>query len=171
MVETGRLLRAWLPVLAWVLLMFAGSTDLLSAEKTSRFITPFLIWLNPHISYWTIQTIHVAIRKLGHVTEYAVLAVLLWRAFRLGTWWRLNLSMLFLIVSVACCLFAISDEWHQSFTPSRTPSARDVLIDIIGALIGIGIYSALTRGKSAPAFARAANSNEDRLPKIAKPGA
>lgn len=169
--ETGRLLRAWLPVLAWVLLMFAGSTDLLSAERTSRFIVPFLLWLDPHMSYRTIVMVHIGIRKMGHVTEYALLAILLWRAFRLGTWWRLNLSMLFLIVSVACCLFAISDEWHQSFAPSRTPSARDVLIDTVGALIGIGIYSALTRGKPAPAFARAANSNEDRLPKIAKPGA
>src|SRR6516165_7019672 len=136
MMETGRLLRAWLPVLVWVLLIFVGSTDLLSAEKTSRFIIPFLIWLNPHISYRTIMMVHIGIRKLGHVTEYAVLAVLLWRAFRLGTRGRLNLAMLFLIVSVACCLFAISDEWHQAFIPSRTPSARDVLIDTVGALIG-----------------------------------
>src|ERR1700742_1256811 len=99
--------KAWLPVIVWVIVMFVGSTDFLSAAQTSRFLTPFLIWLNPHISYRTIEIVHVIVRKLGHVTEYAVLAVLLWRAFRLGTHWQLNLSMLFLIVSVGSALFAI----------------------------------------------------------------
>ena len=163
--------KAWVPVIVWVILMFLGSTDYLSGAQTSRFLTPFLVWLNPHISYRSIEIVHVVVRKLGHVTEYAVLAVLLWRAFRLGTHWQINLSMLFLIVSMACALFAISDEWHQSFIPSRTPSARDVLIDIAGALIGIGIYSAFTRRKPATVFARVADSSEDRDPKIAKPGA
>ena len=118
------------------------------------------------MSYRTIEMVHVLIRKLGHVFEYAVLAVLLWRAFRRGTHWQANLSILFMIVSVACSLFAITDEWHQSFVPSRTPSARDVLIDIGGALIGIGIYSVFTRRKPAAAFARMADPSEDRHPKI-----
>lgn len=164
--QKGEFFKAWLPVIVWGMLMFAGSTNLLSGDQTSRFITPFLLWLDPHMSYRTIEMVHILIRKVGHIIEYAVLAALLWRAFRRGTQWQVNLSILFVIVSVACSLFAISDEWHQSFVPSRTPSARDVLIDVAGALIGIGIYSALTRRKPAAAFARMANSSEDRHPKI-----
>jgi VanZ family protein len=164
-------LKAWLPVIVWVIVIFAGSTDLLSGAQTSRFLGPFLRWLDPHMSYHTMETIFIVVRKAGHVTEYAILAILLWRAFRQGTPWQLNLSILFLVVSVACALFAVSDEFHQSFVPSRTPSARDVLIDIAGALIGIGIYSAFTRRKPAPAFARMADSSEDRHPQIRKPGA
>ena len=164
--QKGDFFKAWLPVIVWGMLMFVGSTDLLSGEQTSRLITPFLRWLDPHMSYRTIETVHILIRKVGHIIEYAVLAVLLWRAFRRGTPWQVNLSILFMIVSVACSLFAISDEWHQSFVPSRTPSAHDVLIDLAGALIGIAIYSAFTRRKPAPAFARIADSSEDRHPKI-----
>jgi len=165
-VQKGDFFKAWLPVSVWGILMFAGSTEVFSSYQTSRFITPFLLWLDPHMSYRTIEMVHILIRKLGHVFEYAVLAALLWRAFRRGTHWQVNLSMLFMIVSVACALFAISDEWHQSFVPSRTPSARDVLIDIGGALIGIGIYSVFARRKPAAAFARVADSSEDRPPEI-----
>ncbi len=169
--QKGDFFKVWLPVIVWGILMFAASTNLFSGEQTSRFITPFLLWLDPHMSYRTIEMVHILIRKFGHVFEYAVLAVLLWRAFRRGTHWQVNLSILFVIVFLACSLFAISDEWHQSFVPSRTPSARDILTDIAGALIGIGIYSAFTRRKPAAAFARMADSSEDRHPKIGKPGA
>jgi hypothetical protein len=72
-----------------MLLIFAGSSDVLSAEHTSRFIVPFLLWLNPSMSYQTIAAIHMFIRKTGHVTEYAILAALLWRALR-GTFGALS---------------------------------------------------------------------------------
>jgi VanZ family protein len=34
-------------------------------------------------------------------------------------------------------LYAVSDEWHQFFVPSRTPSVIDVLIDTIGGICGV----------------------------------
>ena len=132
-------LKYWLPVLVWLSLIFVGSTDVLSAEHTSRFLVPFLRWLNPDISLSAIDRIQIFIRKLGHVTEYAILAALLWRALRGGTNLRAKLSILFLAVAFACGVFAVSDEFHQSFVPSRTPSPHDVMIDICGALIGLAI--------------------------------
>jgi VanZ family protein len=33
-------------------------------------------------------------------------------------------------------LFALSDEWHQSFVPGRDPSAGDFLADFLGVLLG-----------------------------------
>jgi VanZ family protein len=47
------------------------------------------------------------------------------------------MSILFGAVLVGCALFAASDEFHQSFVKSRTPSVRDVLLDIAGALLGL----------------------------------
>jgi len=38
---------------------------------------------------------------------------------------------------VACIVFAASDEFHQSFVKSRTPSVRDVILDTAGALFGL----------------------------------
>ena len=130
-------LKYWLPLLIWLGVIFVGSTDLMSAEHTSRFIVPILLWLKPGMAPHTIRSILFAIRKCAHVTEYAILALLLWRALRSGTALSVKMSMLFGAVLLGCAVFAASDEFHQSFVKSRTPSVRDVLLDIVGALIGL----------------------------------
>jgi VanZ family protein len=144
-------LKYWLPLLIWLGVIFVGSTDLMSAQHTSRFIVPFLRWLNPHISWAAINTIHTAIRKVGHVSEYAILAFLLWRALRSGSALRTKLPTLFGAVLLGCAVFAASDEFHQSFVKSRTPAVRDVVLDIAGALFGllIGMSFAHRRPKNA----------------------
>jgi VanZ family protein len=126
----------WMPVIAWMFLMFVGSTDVLSAEHTSRFLVPFLIWLDPHISAATIVSIHFALRKIGHFTEYAILAALLWRGLS-GTFNRAGKTILALSAFVVAAGFAASDEFHQSFVPSRTASVRDVMLDCIGAFVAV----------------------------------
>ena len=127
-------LKAWLPVILWIALMFLSSTDLMSAEHTSRFITPFLRWLNPKISLSAIERVHFLVRKAAHLSEYAVLAGLLFRALRpsIGGFWRRALLAL-----APAVIFAAADEFHQSFVRSRTSSFRDVCIDSVGAIIGI----------------------------------
>jgi len=140
-------LKYWLPVLFWLGLIFVGSTDMLSAEHTSRFLVPFLRWLDPHISPATLNSIQMIIRKFGHVTEYAILATLLWRALRGGTNLKSSMSILFAAALIGCAVFAASDEFHQSFVASRTSSSNDVMIDICGALIGLTICVALASRK------------------------
>ena len=134
-----RFLRYWLPVLIWLGVMFVGSTGLLSAEQTSRVFVPFLRWLKPDISAEALAQIHFVVRKLGHIFEYALLAMLLWRAMRGGTNLRIRMSFVFAAVWLTCGVFAVSDEFHQSFMPSRTAASSDVLIDICGATIGLAI--------------------------------
>lgn len=143
-----RFVKYWMPVIVWMALIFVGSTDVLSAEHTSRFLMPFLRWLDPQITWATLNAVQTIIRKLGHVTEYAILAALMWRALRGGTVWKSKTSILFAIVWIACAAFAASDEFHQSFVPSRTPSFHDVMIDICGALIGLSICVALATRKA-----------------------
>ena len=130
-------LKHWLPVLIWLGVIFLGSTDMLSAEHTSRFLVPFLRWIDPQISFATLNAIQLGIRKLGHLTEYAILAMLLWRALRSGTRWQMKMSISFLAAALASAISAASDEFHQSFVPSRTASPTDVMIDICGALVGL----------------------------------
>jgi VanZ family protein len=142
-----------MPAIVWMAIIFLGSTDILSAEHTSRFLVPFLRWLDPQISLAALNAIQVGVRKLGHVTEYAILAMLLWHALRGGTRWQAKMSILFFVAWVACAIFAASDEFHQSFVPSRTASSTDVMIDIIGALIGLLICLISWRRKSAQTFA------------------
>jgi VanZ family protein len=127
-------------------LIFIGSTDVLSAEHTSRFLVPFLHWFDPQISPAALVAAQTLARKLGHLTEYAILAAFFWRAFR-GTQWSSKMSVLFAAAWVACAIFAVSDEFHQSFVPSRTASANDVLIDMCGAVIGVTICVAVASRK------------------------
>jgi VanZ family protein len=130
-------LKYWLPLLIWVSVIFVGSTNLMSAEHTSRFVVPFLLWLKPGMSPQTIWLILIAARKCAHVTEYAVLSLLLWRALRAVPILHKKALTVFGVVMVGCALFAASDEFHQMFVKSRTPSVRDVLLDIAGAILGL----------------------------------
>ena len=136
-------LKYWLPLLIWMVLIFIGSTDVLSAEHTSRFLVPFLHWLDPQISWVAINSIQVVVRKLGHLTEYAILATLIWRALRSAENWKRSTLILFTVSLIGCAIFAASDEFHQSFVPSRTSSVNDVMIDIFGAGIALAICVAL----------------------------
>ena len=130
-------LRYWLPIVAWLGVIFFGSTDLMSAEHTSRFIVPFLVWLKPDISPETLATIHLIVRKDAHVAEYAILGLLLLRAATLITNLRWSPAILCLAVMTTSLFVAVTDELHQTFVASRGPSATDILIDSSGAFFGL----------------------------------
>lgn len=133
---TRVLVKFWLPVIVWMLLIFIGSTDLLSSAHSSRIIGPILRWFNPDISPATIRQVQMAVRKTGHLAEYAILAWLMWRARRqnkAGPWaWSEAGLVLLLIV-----LYALTDEAHQAFVASRYSSAADILLDGAGGMLGL----------------------------------
>ena len=139
--KSGFFLKSWLPVIAWMVFIFVGSTDLLSAAHTSRFIGPFLRWFSPDVSDATIASVQIVVRKCGHLTEYAILAALLYRAL------RRHRDRVLIISFIVAALYAALDEFHQSFVASRTGSPWDVTIDCIGAAIGLAIFSLVRNRK------------------------
>jgi len=143
-----RLLKNWLPVMVWVGVIFLGSTDLMSAEHTSRFIVPFLRWLKPDISAETLASIHFIVRKCTHVAEYAVLGLLLLRAATLMTNSRRSIPILYVSVLGVCLIVAVTDEFHQTFVASRGASVRDIMIDCSGAILGLVIASIIRMRRS-----------------------
>src|SRR3989304_8657857 len=74
----------WLPPSGWRALVLALGTAGASPEQTSRFLLPLLHWLLPGAAPEQIAAMHGLVRKAGHVTEYAILALLWFRAFRRG---------------------------------------------------------------------------------------
>jgi VanZ family protein len=72
--------------------------------------------------------------KALHLTEYSGLGVLL--ALALGVWheprkgWRVGLAILL------GCLYAVSDETHQSFVPGRDAEVGDAVADTLGTALG-----------------------------------
>ncbi len=140
------------PLVAWACFVLFASSPSFSASNTSRIIRPLLLWLFPGISEASIAYVHFLVRKAAHFSEYALLALLAARAFRAShkeklrrLWWPAAFAL------VACV--ALTDEYHQSFLPSRTGTIYDSLLDMTGgaaALACAGLWLARGRGKSRP---------------------
>ena len=133
------------PLVLWAALIFIGSTGLLSSANTNVILRPVLIWLFPHASEATIRLINfIVIRKGAHLTEYAIFALLAARAFRTSSRELLRnhwfLASLFLVI-----VYSLSDEFHQSFVPSRTPSIYDSMIDTLGGLAALAVIAVRKR--------------------------
>jgi len=158
--DVRNLLKYWLPALIWLGVIFLASTDLMSAEHTSRFLGPFLRWLKPDVTADAIAKVQLFLRKVAHLTEYAILATLLWRAVYSGTNLKIKISTLFVTVWAVSTLIAIADEFHQSLVASRTASIGDVRIDMIGAVVGLLICRSCTLGALRPLTNRHRKSNE-----------
>src|SRR5437660_156496 len=133
--SSSKLRRGWRygPLLLWLIVISIFSTAEFSSINTSGFIGPILLWLFPDLSESRLAVIHFLIRKAGHFTEYAILALLARRAFVTSSkafikrrWFELGLLL------VTC--YALLDEFHQSFVPSRTASIYDSAIDVAGGL-------------------------------------
>jgi VanZ family protein len=105
-----------------------------------------LSWQDP------IGVIEFFIRKAGHVSEFAVLT-LLWILALLSKPVQINMALLTsFMISV---LYAVTDEWHQTFVDGRTGHAIDVVVDAFGALLAVllvlavlGIRAAIRRRRT-----------------------
>jgi len=133
-----RFLSRYLPLIAWLAFISFASSDSFSAGNTSRIIGPLILWLFPNTTPETLAVIHFITRKVAHFTEYAILGFLAARALRTsprpaisGHW--------FLICAILIVVYALIDEYHQSFVPTRTASIFDSLIDMAGGLTALVI--------------------------------
>ncbi len=102
--------KYWLPVLLWCSLIFYLSS--IQHLDTGWGMSDFIL------------------RKCAHMFEYGVLYLFSRRAFAKTT--SLPPTAAAFVFTV---LYAASDEFHQSFVPTRGPSVKDVLIDSTGAYI------------------------------------
>jgi len=119
----------------WTLVIFAASTDFFSANHTGSVLQLIATAILGHpLSETTYELLHLAIRKLAHLTEYGILAWLWFRALRgeRSSEWTLRWSAIAVLIAI---VVAATDEWHQSFVPTRTSSPLDVVIDTCGAVL------------------------------------
>jgi VanZ family protein len=105
----SRILTVWLPVFAWAAVIFTLSS---------------IAGLSTGLGTWD-----TVLRKGAHVTEYAILGALLYRA--------LGREALALAVGIA---YAASDELHQHFVRGRHASPVDVAIDAVGISLGMLVW-------------------------------
>lgn len=132
-------LKAWLPVVFWMALIFTASGDPASSQRTSRIIAPVVRWLFPQWSEDQVVLVVLVVRKIAHFVEYAVLAWLVWRALEkprrgLPRVWKWRTGAVAWVIVVG---YAMMDEFHQTFVPNRQGSPWDVLLDALGGLCGL----------------------------------
>jgi VanZ family protein len=106
--------RAWAPVVVWAAVIFAFSS---------------IPSLGTGLGTWDL-----ILRKLAHLTEYAILGALLVRALA-----RPSLAILL------GALYAASDELHQHFVRGRHAAWYDVVIDTVGVTVGVILWRRLAR--------------------------
>ncbi len=132
----GRMLSYWLPPILWMGAIFFFSTDVFSASNTGGLIETVSRWLYPALTLEQLGWVHFLVRKAAHLTVYAILALLVLRAFRAGSpvrWKRSRVIYTFFVVSI----YALLDEYHQTFTSLRSGTPYDSFIDMTGGAIAL----------------------------------
>ena len=98
----------------------------------------FQVELVKQDNYDKIEKVETLIRKLAHMTEYAILSITLYIPFYV--YGKRGRNIIYWSETI-CVIYAITDEVHQLFVPGRSGQLTDVFIDGIGGLIGCFIIS------------------------------
>ncbi len=143
--KTLRGILGFIPAAAWMgIIFYFSSMPADDSTVQSMSVTEQIVEIYARITgasevkltNWVIS-IEPYVRKLAHMSEYAILLILLFFAFRFYIKsYRKNLLISFLI----CVLYACTDEWHQTFIEGRAGMPVDVLIDACGALIVMVVF-------------------------------
>ena len=130
------------------------------SQMVVALVTKVIGWLNAIGCKIALENIDMGlldyiIRKIAHMTEYAVLGALLTGSLVTGTAKKSEIAMVeveasteaksrrkrILAAIVLGILYAASDEFHQYFVPGRLGCVRDVCIDSVGVLIGVAVFT------------------------------
>jgi VanZ family protein len=129
--------------------IFYASSAQFSSANTSGIIGPLVLWFFPNTSAETLAIMHGITRKSAHFMAYFVLAYLAARAFRTSSK-ALFHNHWFLASFALVVVYALLDEYRQSFVPSRTASLVDSLIDIAGGLTMLLLIRRRSRRQLSP---------------------
>lgn len=150
--DVGRFFKSkvfsWGLVLLWMILIFFFSAQPGEASAhLSQGITEIIIEVietaAPQLSVdW--QSFHLFVRKNAHFFVYLVLGVMILRAITKSKSSKQSKPISIQACAIALIMsagYAVTDEVHQIFVPGRSGQVSDVLIDTLGALTGIILYS------------------------------
>ncbi len=130
----------WVIVILWMAMIFCLSHQpAVESDDLSIDMGEIIIGTAESfgINELDIGIVNHLVRKNAHFFIYLVLGVLVINALK-------SIKLIdyeYIIFSIVICiLYAVTDEAHQIFIPGRSGQIRDVLIDSIGALVGILFY-------------------------------
>jgi len=117
-------------------LIFCLSTPSFGPHWSGRLLALWLRLAHWRLSWQTFGLLNVVLRKLAHVTEYGILALLLYAGADSGeqSGWQPRRAALCIAAAFA---YSLSDELHQRFAPGRHASIFDCGIDSFGASLAM----------------------------------
>jgi VanZ family protein len=84
--------------------------------------------------YSSFKNHELFLRKLAHFTEYLILAIIFYKALMVS---NVKVKKSYIITLGFCFFYAVTDEVHQIFVPGRAFGIKDILIDTLGATLGL----------------------------------
>ena len=136
MVNKKKYILRWTMLVLWMCFIFYMSSRSGSeSQEQSDLVLSILNFLGLQLNESIKNIASFIVRKTAHVTEYMILYILIFRVVTLYS----NTKKSKLIALFCMVLYASTDEIHQLFVPGRSGMVRDVFIDSIGGIIGVGI--------------------------------
>ena len=150
----GLFLKNIKPIISWILaflwmiviFLFSAQTGEESAVLSESILFNIAI---PLLDFFSIPTYNVEfisflVRKGAHVVVFFVLAILFINAILASNLFK-KISHSYICAIILSFLYACLDEFHQSFVPDRNMSFGDVVIDTVGACLGLAIFYSVSK--------------------------
>lgn len=131
-----------LMILWMILIFYMSSRTNMELDSTKSFILNIMVkvfngddfhLLDSVAQNNILSTYSYIVSKTAHFLEYGILCYFCYLAFIYLKKYRIR----YIISVLICLIYAITDEYHQSFVSSRTPRVFDVIIDVTGAVMMI----------------------------------
>jgi VanZ family protein len=152
----------WATTIAWTITIFQLSTSTYGVSLTGWLLSEFFRITGIQVSQESFHTIHFFLRKLAHLTEYGIYALLLYGSFGAGRDFRWSWRRAVICTLIAAG-YSLTDELHQWFVPGRGGSIHDSALDASGALLamaGLYVFSLVSRSRASSSAASVANPAE-----------
>ena len=139
--------KVWLKIIftvltiVWMIVIYSFSNQkaIKSTDSSQSFVRSTIIKIYRFFDHDAseekinniVEKLDVPVRKLGHLTEFLILGILV----------MLTLKSYgiddYKIATLVCFLYSCSDEIHQLFVEGRSGNLIDVIIDVVGSVLGI----------------------------------
>ena len=128
--KNKKIITSWILIILWMVFIFYMSScnGNVSSDQSGTIV--YILHNILGIDYS--DKLIFIIRKCAHVSEFFILGILVINLVS-----KYNVKHIYLISFIVCVLYASIDEFHQLFVPGRSGLVTDVLIDLIGVVLGL----------------------------------
>ena len=140
-------------LIGWLVFIFyLSNKDFYITNDLSMSITKVLIHITNFLNLTDISEEYMDIaiiifnhplRKIAHIIEYFILALIIFNFFKT----RNLKNKKYFLTFILCFIYALFDEYHQTFIDGRNGQFGDCLIDMFGCVFYLSLVHRTTKSK------------------------